>query len=161
MNAKDCVWQGLLGYWQNLFIHQNMLALGYRAWHGYISQGRGLLACRMAIAQPHTVDWSITTVPFSAQFIAQAAVPEFLRSLAAEGRSIQPDFLDEAAIALLMEAIAQHDPTQSIVLLIENNGTVDINLLQHLAISPADCHCQVEQRWDEFQPYLTAFHWID
>lgn len=161
MNAKDCVWQGLLGYWQDLFIHQNMLMLGYRAWHGYISQGRGLLVCRVAIAHPHTVDWSITTVPFSAQFIAQAAVPAFLRSLAAKVQSIQPDLLDEAAIALLMEAIAQHDPTQSIVLLIEHNGTVDINLLQHLAISPADCYRQVEHRQEEFAPHLTAFHRMD
>lgn len=158
MNAKDCVWQGLLGYWQNLFIHQNMLVLGYRAWRGYTSQGRGLLACRVAIAQPHTVDWSLETVPFSAQFVAQAAVPDFLRSLAAE---IQSASLDDTAIALLMEAIAQHDPTQSIVLLIESSGTVDINLLQHLAISPADCHRQVEQRWEEFAPYLTAFHPMD
>ncbi|WP_448601822.1 hypothetical protein [Thermoleptolyngbya sp.] len=158
MNAKDCVWQGLLGYWQNLFIHQNMLVLGYTAWRGYTSQGRGLLACRVAIAQPHTVDWSIETVPFSAQFVALAAVPEFLRSLAAEVRSAS---LDEAAIAQLMEAIAQHDPTQSIVLLIENNGTVDINLLQHLAISPADCHRQVEQRRAEFSPHFTASHSMD
>ncbi|GAB4140079.1 MAG: hypothetical protein Fur0046_15540 [Cyanobacteria bacterium J069] len=158
MNAKDCVWQGLLGYWQNLFIHQNLLLLGYKAWHSYTSQGRGLLVCRVAIAHPHTVDWSVETVPFSMQFVALAAVPGFLRSLAAE---VQSDSLDEVAIARLMEAIAQHDPTQSIVLLIENNGTVDINLLQHLAISPADCHRQVEHRQEEFAPHLTAFHPMD
>ncbi|MFQ3618754.1 MAG: hypothetical protein SNJ57_13535, partial [Cyanobacteriota bacterium] len=157
----DCVWQGLLGYWQNLFIHQNMLMLGYAAWQGYTTQGRGLLVCRMAIAHPHTMDWSLETAPFSAQFVALARVPEFLRSLAVEVQLIQPDLLDEAAIARLMEAIAQHDPTQSIVLLIENNGTVDINLLQHLAISPADCHRQVEQRRAEFLPQFTAFHPMD
>lgn len=49
-------------------------------------------------------------------------------------------------MSTLLGAIATYDPTQAMVVLAIGNGAVDINLLQNLAISPADCYKQVQQR---------------
>lgn len=39
MRVEDNKRQGSLGYWQNLFIHQNMLTIGYTAWNGVLTAG--------------------------------------------------------------------------------------------------------------------------
>ena len=57
---------------------------------------------------------------------------------------------------MLADGDLTYDPTQAIVILIIGNGAVDINLLQNLRISPAECYRQVQQRWVEFQPDLTT-----
>jgi len=39
MRVEDNKRQGSFGYWQNLFIHQNMLTIGYTAWNGVLTAG--------------------------------------------------------------------------------------------------------------------------
>jgi hypothetical protein len=39
MRVEDNKWQGSFGYWQNLFIHPNMLTIGYTAWNGVLIAG--------------------------------------------------------------------------------------------------------------------------
>lgn len=145
MRPQDSLWQGCLGYWQNRFIHHNILLLGYTAWSGYMNQGRGMLICDVVDAIPPLIDWSIDTVTFNRVFIPQAQVARYLQAFE----------LETEVVTSLLNAITTYDPTQAIVVLLIGNGELDINLLQHLAISPADCYAQVQHRWAEFQPDLT------
>lgn len=146
MRLRNELWQGCFGYWQNRFIHHNILILGYTAWIGYLNQGRGMVVCEVVDAIPPSIDWSVDTVIFNRTFIPQAQVARYLEALELENK------VDTA----LLNAIATYDPTEAIVVLVIGSGAVDINLLQHLAIAPADCYQQVQRRWAEFQPDLTT-----
>ena len=146
MRMQNDLWQGYFGYWQNRFIHHNILILGYTAWIGYVNEGRGLVVCDVVDVVPPFIDWSIDTVNFDRTFIPQGQVGRYLQGLE----------LEEEAVSGLLGAIATYDPTQAMVLLVIGNGAVDINLLQNLAISPAECYQQVQQRWGEFHCDLTT-----
>lgn len=146
MQMRNELWQGYFGYWQNRFIHHNIVLVGYTAWSGYAKEGRGLVVCDVVDAVLPSIDWSIDTVTFNRAFIPQAQVATYLQTLELETDAVTP----------LLRAIGTYDPTQAIVVLVIGNGAVDINLLQNLAISPADCYKQVQQRWAEFQPDLTT-----
>lgn len=146
MRMRNELWQGYFGYWQNRFIHHNILTLGYTAWGGYTSQGRGLVACQVLEAVLPSIDWSLDSVACDRAFIPEAQVSRYLQAFE----------LEQAAVTALLEAIATYDPTEAMVVLIIGNGAVDINLLQNLAVSPADCYQQVLHRWAEFQPDLIS-----
>ncbi len=105
-----------------------------------------MVVCNVVDTIPLSIDWSVDTVTFNRAFVPQAQVTSYLQALEVE---------KDAAIAL-HKAIATYDPTQAIVILIVGNGAVDINLLQDLAISPAECYKQAQQRWVEFQSDLTT-----
>ncbi len=142
MRMKDSVWQGSFGYWQTLFIHQNVLVIGYAAWSGHLKAGRGMVACEIIAPIPPSLDWGVETLPFNRAFIPQSQVAMYLQALELEAG------VEEA----LLRTIATYDPSQEIVLLIMGNGDIDINYLQHLTILPAQCYEQMLQRWSEFPP---------
>lgn len=146
MRPRNELWQGYFGYWQNRFIQHNLLTIGYTAWIGCANQGRGMVVCDVVDAIPPTIDWSIDSVTFHQAFIPQVQVANYMQALE----------LENAAVTALLAAIATYDPTQAIVVLVIGNGAVDINLLQNLAISPANCYEQVQRRWAEFLPDLTT-----
>ncbi|GAB4350871.1 MAG: hypothetical protein OHK0047_44820 [Leptolyngbyaceae cyanobacterium] len=56
MRPTNDLWQGNFGYWQNCFIQHNLLTIGYRAWIGYASQGRGMVVCDIVDAILPTID---------------------------------------------------------------------------------------------------------
>ncbi|HIK15124.1 MAG TPA: hypothetical protein IGS53_07550 [Leptolyngbyaceae cyanobacterium M33_DOE_097] len=141
MRPQDSTWQGCFGYWQNLFICENLLPLGHASWLGFTTQGRGLLACDVAISDTGAVDWSEDVVEYSTRFVPEHEIPAYLQTLK----------LDRALIAPLLDTVQTYHPDQDIVLLIHENGQVNINLLRHLTISPAECYQQVQRRWSEFQ----------
>ncbi|MDJ0615901.1 MAG: hypothetical protein QNJ63_03970 [Calothrix sp. MO_192.B10] len=146
MRIGNELWQGYFGYWQNQFILHNILTIGYTAWNGYMNVGKGMVVCDVVDAIPTSIDWSVDTVTFNRAFVPQGQVSSYLQTLE----------LEKDAITALHKAIATYEPTQAMVILILGNGTVDINLLQNLGISPAECYKQVQQRWVEFQPDLTT-----
>lgn len=146
MKTSDSVWQGSFGYWQSLFIHQNILIIGYTAWDGYINAGRGMVCCQVSVPITPSVDWSLNIVAFERLFVSQSQAQTYLSSLEVE----------QSAVMALLQAIATYDPTQSIVTLVMGNGDVGIHSLQNLAILPAQAYDQVRQRWSEFQPGLTS-----
>ena len=145
MKIKDSIWQGNFGYWQNQFIHQNMLVIGYTAWLGYVNAGRGMVVCKVVNTILPSIDWSVEHVKFHQTFITQAQVAAYSRTLE----------LEYDATTALACAIDCYEPTQAIVVLIIGNGELNINLLQDLAIPPAKCYEQVQRQWVEFQPVLT------
>ncbi|MGK7898537.1 MAG: hypothetical protein AB4058_21015 [Microcystaceae cyanobacterium] len=141
MQPHDDVWQGCFGYWQNQFIQQNFLLLGYLAWNGYLKMGRGMVVCTVADTIPSCIDWKVDTLTYQKVFIPQAQVEAYLQVL-----ELQPE-----VATTLRKAINTYVPTSAIVLLVVGNGVVDINLLENLKISPADCYEQVQHRWAEFE----------
>lgn len=142
MRPPNDVWQGSFGEWQSRFIHHHILSLGHVAWGGYRALGRGLVVCELLEPVPPYIDWRTETVAFEQRFVPQANVAAYLEPL-----GLQP-----AVRPALLSAIAAYDPNQAMVVLVQGNGSFDLNLLQNLAISPADCYRQVQQRWAEFQP---------
>lgn len=148
MRIQDSVWQGYFGYWQNLFIHQNLLLIGYTAWNGFLTEGRGIVVCDVNISNNEPVNWHLDTVQYTLQFIVQSQVSAYLQQLE----------LDLTIVAKLTQTVAAYDPTQEILVLLTGNGQVDVNLLQHLALTPTECYEQVRHRWAEFQPCMLPKH---
>ncbi|MBF2079904.1 MAG: hypothetical protein IGR76_15640 [Synechococcales cyanobacterium T60_A2020_003] len=146
MRPTNDLWRGNFDYWQNRFIQHNLLTIGYTAWLGYVNQGRGMVVCDVVDAIPPTIDWRIDTVTFHQAFIPQFQSCTYMQALE----------LEKTAVQALLESIATYDPAQAIVVLVTGDGAVDINLLQNLAISPANCYEQVRRRWAEFQPDLNT-----
>lgn len=141
MRPQDSLWQGCFGYWQNLFIRENLVPLGHAAWKGFLIQGRGMVVCEVAIVDARSVDWNSDIVKYTVRFVPLSDVLTYLQTLGLEATLIEN----------LIDTLQTYDPAQAILLLIDENGRADINLLQHLAISPADCYQQMQQRWSEFQ----------
>jgi hypothetical protein len=146
MRMRDELWQGCSHDWQNRLIHHNILTIGHIAWNGWVNLGKGMVACDLVDAILPSIDWRSHTVNFNREFIPQVQVAIDLQ----EALELEKD-----EVTSLLRAIGTYDPTQEIVVLVRGNGAMEINLLQNLAISPADCYRQVQQRWEEFQTDLT------
>ncbi|MEG3924479.1 MULTISPECIES: hypothetical protein [unclassified Microcoleus] len=141
MRIEDSVWQGSFGYWQNLFIHQNILQIGHTAWNGFLHQGRGLVACKINTPINGSVNWSVDTIKYELQFISDLEATVYL----------QQREIEENTVSNLLQIIDSYEPKTAIIFLSIANGQIDINLLQNLAISPVECYEQVCKRWEEFQ----------
>ncbi|MEO6861194.1 MAG: hypothetical protein ABI180_06600 [Microcoleus sp.] len=146
MRVEDNKRQGSFGYWQNQFIHQNMLTIGYTAWNGFLTVGRGMAVCDVSLPVNAPVNWQTDTIPHCLQFITELSVTDYLRRLE----------LEPSAISNLLQIIATYNPTQEIIILLTGDGQIEIDLLQRLAITPVDCYDEVRQRWCEFQLYDTS-----
>jgi hypothetical protein len=142
MRVEDSVWQGSFGYWQNLFIHQNILSIGYTAWNGFWHLGRGIVVCKIDTPINGSINWSVDTVKYDLQFISQSHATAYFQQLE----------LEENTVSNLLPIIASYEPKEAIIFLSIANNHIDINLLQNLAISPVECYEQVCKRWEEFQP---------
>ncbi|MEB3213335.1 MAG: hypothetical protein VKL39_18440 [Leptolyngbyaceae bacterium] len=133
-------WQGCSSSWQTAFIRENFLPLGYAAWQGYLSEGRGIVACDMEVGDATTIDWSGDVVRYSLQYIPAIAVPIYL----------QPCRLPANFIHRLMDTLQTYSPIQEILISISKDEQIEIDWLRNLAIAPPDCYRQVCNRWDEF-----------
>ncbi|MEG3895031.1 MULTISPECIES: hypothetical protein [unclassified Microcoleus] len=141
MRVEDNKRQGSFNYWQNLFVHQNMLTIGYTAWKGFLTLGLGMVVCDVDMPVNTPVNWQADTVPHHLQFITELSVADYLKRLE----------LELSTLSNLLQIIATYNPTQEIIILLTGKGKIEIDLLQRLAIPPAACYQQVRQRWDEFQ----------
>ncbi|NET54817.1 MAG: hypothetical protein F6K47_00995 [Symploca sp. SIO2E6] len=148
MRTQDSLWQGCFGYWQNLFIQQNLFSLGYTAWNGYLNTGKGIVVCNVVDTISSKINWEVDRVTFHQEFIPQGQVEAYLQALE----------LQLEAVTALLKAITTYDPNQAIVLLIIGNDVVDINFfyLQNMPITPPQCYQQVCKTWEEFQPAVGA-----
>lgn len=134
------VWQGCWGHWQSAFIRENLLPLGHAAWQGYLTYGRGLVACTMEIVESFAIDWQGDVVQYSVQYIPAAAVPAYL----------QPYHLSANFIQRLMDAMQTYSPDREITIAIGEGESIEIDWLRDVAIAPPECHRQVCNRWAEF-----------
>ncbi|MEM8672464.1 MAG: hypothetical protein AAGF83_01120 [Cyanobacteria bacterium P01_G01_bin.67] len=140
MLHKNSVWQSSSN-WQPLFIRENLLPLGHTAWQGFLSQGRGMVVCNLAVEDILSINWSLDLVEYKAYFLAGSQMAGYLQLLNLESREV----------AILIDRVQNYNPETELLLLINENGRIEINLLQNMAVSPTECYRQVEQRQSEFQ----------
>ncbi|MCM1984011.1 hypothetical protein [Lyngbya confervoides] len=133
---KYPITDGYSDCWQTAFIRDHFLSLGHGAWQGYLTQGRGMVACEVMDAIP--LGWSRDQSLI--QYIPAAAVPRYL----------QPYRLPDSLIHRLMDALQTYSPRQDILISVRKDQQIEVDWLQNLAIDPPDCHRQVCNRWDEF-----------
>jgi hypothetical protein len=134
------LWQSYCGNWQNQFLQENLIPLGHAAWQGFITQGRGMVVCDVSI-KAGSADRNSDIVEYTARFVPLSGVSTYLQTLS----------LEAPLIERLIDIVQTYDPVQTILLVMNENGRADINLLQHLAISTTDCYQQMQRRWSEFQ----------
>lgn len=141
MRVEDNKRRTSFSHWQNLFIHQNILTIGYTAWNGFLTVGLGMVVCDVDLPVNTPVNWQVDIVPHHFQFISELSVADNLQRLE----------LDPSTVSNLLPIISTYDPTKEIIILLIGDGQIEIDFLQRLAISPTACYEQVRQRWDEFQ----------
>ncbi|NJK57919.1 MAG: hypothetical protein HC939_18960 [Pleurocapsa sp. SU_5_0] len=141
MLPKDSVWQSSSCNWQSLFIRENFLSLGHTAWQGFITQGQGIVVCHLAVEDTRSINWSLDLVEYEAHFLNELEVALYLQLLNLKDREI----------ALLVDKVHNYDPETELILLIKKDNSIYLNLIQNLAISPAECYQQVQKRQSEFQ----------
>lgn len=141
MRRQDDIWQSCCDYWQDRFIREHFLPLGYAAWQGFMTQGQGMVVCDVANIDINHVDWSRDVVTYTAHFLPEIDIPAYLYGLN----------LEATVIDSVIDTVQTYDPTQNILLTLRGNGALEIHLLQHLAISPSDCYQQLQRRRSEFQ----------
>jgi hypothetical protein len=141
MLLKNSIWQSSSCNWQSLFIRENFLSLGHTAWQGFITQGKGMVVCDLAIDDILSVNWSLDLVEYEVHFLNELEVAVYLQLLNLQDREI----------ALLIDKVHNYDPKTELLLLIKEESSIYINLLQNMAISTAECFQQVQQRQSEFQ----------
>lgn len=140
MRPSNSVWQGNFGYWQNNFIHNNILVIGYTGWKGFQSFGRGVVICDVDTKVTHSTITSLDTVPFTLQFLPSNLIGFYLRSQS----------LSSSMISSIFPTIATYSPHQDILLVLKAEHQIEINFLHQLKITPPDCYEQVCKRWSEF-----------
>ena len=141
MLHKNSVWQNSDDNWQSLFIRENFLSLGHTAWQGFITQGRGIVICHLAIEDMSSINWSLDLVEYEAHFLNELEVALYLQLLNLKDREI----------AQLIDKVHKYNPESEMLLLIKEKSSIYINLLQNMAVTPAECYQQVQQRQSEFQ----------
>ncbi|MFN6561383.1 MAG: hypothetical protein RMY28_016530 [Nostoc sp. ChiSLP01] len=146
MRPSNSVWQGNFGYWQDSFIHNNLLVIGYTAWKGFQSFGRGVVLCNVDIQVTHPTITNLDTVPFTLQFLPSNLIGFYLRSQS----------LSSFMISSIFPTVATYNPDQDILLVLKAEHQIEINFLHNLKITPPDCYKQVCKRWSEFQPILMS-----
>ncbi|MBG1243439.1 hypothetical protein [Nostoc sp. NZL] len=152
MRPEKSVWQGNFGYWQNSFIHTNLLVIGYTAWKGFQSFGRGVVICDVDTQVTHPSITSLDTVPFTIQFLPCDLIGFYLRSRQGCGTISQS--ISSSMISSILSAVAIYNPHQDILLVLKADPQIEVNFLHQLKITPPDCYEQVCKRWEEFQPSL-------
>ncbi len=152
MRPSNSVWQGNFGYWQNNFIHNNLLVIGYTGWQGFQSFGRGVVICDVDTKVIHPTITSLDTVPFTLQFLPSDLIRFYLRSFQDCGTISQS--ICSSMISSIFPALATYNPHQDILLVLKADPQIEVNFLHQLKITPADCYEQVCKRWSEFKPSL-------
>ena len=139
MRVQDAVWQGCFGDWQPLFIREYWLPLGHGAWQGFLRQGRGAVVCQVQ-GITAAIDWEVDPVPYTAEFVAQAALLNHWQALG----------LASDHWPALDAAVTSYDPAQDIILLLLGDARPYVTHLQGWAVPPPECSRQMGDRQAEF-----------
>ena len=141
MKSKYSVCQSSSYNWQSLFIRENFLSLGHTAWQGFITQGKGIVVCHLAVEDTRSINWSLDLVEHKVYFLDELEVALYLQLLNLKDREI----------AQLIDKVRDYNPESEMLLLIKEKNSIYINLLQNMAVTPAECSQRLQQRQSEFQ----------
>lgn len=140
MQRPNSVWQKCSENWQSAFIRENIMLLGHTAWKGYLADGPGLVACKVAVGEATILNPIGDVMRDNALYIPNFEAVDYLS---------QND-LNAQVINRLMNKVRTYRPEREILVFVERKGEINISLLTNLAIAPADCYQQVCNRWEEF-----------
>lgn len=131
--------------WQHLFVTTNLLTIGYNAWVGYLTGGKGALIC--SLNNPHL---GITGETFKTHYVSRSLLAPFLNAwLAAPDTVILRHHFMNAHI---LEAVDTYNPAKELVFLLESFNQATFFYLKNLPITPPKCYEQICKTWEEFQP---------
>lgn len=136
-------WQSCNVPWQSAFVRENLMPLGHGAWQGYLTQGRGLVICEVegvAGLNVAALNWCRDVVRYRIQYRPIAAIRPYLIAC-----GLPADVVDR-----LLAVVHTYAPEQEILLALSHSGSMEVDWLRNLAITPPDCYRQVCDRWDEF-----------
>lgn len=120
------------------------MVIGYTAWKGFMSFGRGVVICNIDSQSSHSTITSLDKVPFRLQFIPANLI----------GFDLSWQLIDESMISSISPAVSTYNPHQDIILILKAHPQIEVNFLHNLKITPPDCYKQLCNRWEEFQPSL-------
>jgi len=123
------------------FIQDNFLLIGYYAFRGFSTIGRGFIVCTVELPVSN-LDMRFHSWQFDTEFIVAESAASYLLRMG----------INPPQISSLVQAIASYDPHREIILLMNIDQQIEIFSLQNLKVSPSECYKQVSDRWDEFAP---------
>lgn len=128
--------------WQDRWIATNLHSLGYNAWVGYLSAGRGVVVC--STNAPHV---GLTGETFSAHYVPRQRLAPFLNAwLAAPDTVILRHHFMSAHI---LEAADCYNPQRECLLLLESGQQVTFFYLRNLPVPPPACYQHLCRCWEE------------
>lgn len=139
---QNDLWQGSCDDGIDRFIDRNLLLIGYAAWDGYIKFGRGLVVAEINATVNSLDRWEIEMMRYQLRFIPASGVINYLQNYQ----------LDRETVLTFMESLNDYNPQDEIAIFLKDSSQMDLDLLQRLTISTAECHTQVLKRWSEFEP---------
>ncbi len=138
MRISVDIWQSFSDHRQSAFIGENLLPLGYEAWQGYLTHGRGMVTCKVKIMDATPVEWD---AEYTVQYIPAIAIPQYL----------QLYHLSMIYLQGVMDIVRTYSPEQEILIAISRDSRIEVNWLRNMRISPPECHRQICNRWTEFE----------
>ncbi|MGI0495080.1 hypothetical protein ACN4EG_25120 [Alkalinema pantanalense CENA528] len=135
--------------WQQEFIATNLLAIGYNAWSGYLSGGRGAVIC-----STNSPAIEIAGESFKTYFVRRSRLAAFLNAwlVAPDTVILRHHFMN----AHILDAVDAYDPATEVGFLLESFNQVTFCYLKNLLITPVQCYEQVCKAWEEFQPAVCS-----
>ncbi|MDC0832341.1 hypothetical protein POG22_04860 [Geitlerinema sp. CS-897] len=130
--------------WQQTFIERNVTVLGYNAWLGYLTSGRGLLVC-----STDSPKLTSTGATFEVSFIARRRLAPFLNAwLTAPDTVLLQNHFNSVPI---LEAVDRYDPETDVMLLLQAEGRATFFCLEPLPVTPPQCYRKIRDRRSEFE----------
>jgi hypothetical protein len=122
---------------------QNFIWIGDRAWHGYLSGDRGIVAISSPVdIFDHSDDRDQTLASsLNFRYVPQPQLAIYLEEWLVPSQSIDD----------ISKAVANYQPQTELIFAIETGTNLDIGWCQRLKISPPDCYQQLRRRWSEFE----------
>ena len=137
-------------HWQDSFISTNLLPLGYNAWCGFLTGGRGAVVCSLRSPQ-----LGITGESFRAYYVSRSHLAPFLNA-----------WLDTPDTAILhhhhitghiLQAVDGYNPETDVILLLESGDQASFLYLSRLPIPPPQGYEIICSCWEEFHLTETDF----
>ncbi|MGV2830843.1 hypothetical protein [Myxosarcina sp. GI1(2024)] len=130
--------------WQQALIETNLLVIGYNAWNGYLTTGRGVIVCS---TNSPLVDRLGET--FKTHFVPRPRLAAFLNAWLATPDTVilQGHYMN----GHILDAVDNYNPEQDVILLLESGKKVSFFYLKNLPITPPESYQKVRFAWSEFQ----------
>ncbi len=136
--------------WQDSFIATNLLCLGYNAWCGFLTGGRGAVVCSLRSPQ-----LSITGESFRSNYVPRSRLAPFLNAWLATPDTVIMNH--HHITGHILQAVDGYKPETDVILLLESGDRASFLYLRNLPISPPQGHEIICKGWEEFHLTDTDF----